>query len=131
MSILKKIKKFLASLFNNNVDLTVYRKKILMLKIKLNQHLKNGDYIQLRDIFIRLDSLLFQVCKIYRCGDETVAKQLKSDKAKSLFTRDYIHFMRRFHAIRNRVVHEDYVPSKEDTYFASKTIQALDKVLGQ
>ena len=100
-----------------------------MIKIKLSQYLKAGDFVAMRDTFIRLDTLLFRVCNIFKCGSETVAKQLKSEKAKSLFTRDKIHFMRTFHAIRNKIVHEDYIPTKDDTYYAFKTIDALESIL--
>ena len=125
---LKAIIKLIKQLFNPLEDLAPYRKKIMRIKVELHQIDKNKDYYKLRDLFIRTDAMLFRICKVLGCGKDSVGEQLKSDKAKRMFTRDVLNNIWSFHKIRNKVVHEDYMPDKKDMYYIAKILKVLEKL---
>ena len=126
---LKNIIKFLRKIFSTSTDLTIYRKQIIKFKVELHQVQKSKDFYRLRDIFIRIDTLLFRVCKILGCGKESVGEQLRSDRVKRLLTKKVLDLVWTFHKIRNRIVHDDYIPTEKDIYYAAKTVQVLEKLV--
>jgi hypothetical protein len=89
------------------------KKKVLEDLASLYSQTSSDDNAVRRDVVIKLDNILSKSLQMYYKNDESCGNNLKS--AKSIFKKRRYNSLWDVHKLRNKVVHNDYVPSVEET----------------
>jgi hypothetical protein len=105
----------LVSLNSRKIDV-MKKKKIVENLLMLNQGSKDEDIAVRRDTIIKLDNLLSKSLQLYFNNNALCGDNLKS--ANKIFKRRAYDSLWEVHKLRNKIVHDDYAPSIEQSKHA-------------
>ena len=103
---------FLLASINKGRVSSLKKKKLIEDLFNLKEPSLSEEEAERRDAIIKLDNILSKSLQLYFLNNLSCGDNLK--KASKLFRKKNYHELWEVHKMRNRVVHSDYVPSKEE-----------------
>lgn len=108
----------LVSLNQSKVD-TKKKKRLIESLYKLKEFVSSEELAIRRDTIIKLDNLLSKSLQIYFNNDSTCGENLKN--ATKIFKKRALDSIWNAHKLRNKIVHNDYAITEEESRKAYET----------